>query len=412
MPVGITPLELRFLAEARRRGLLPRGGAILELGEAATFGIPDLASTFAGFLAEIDCQALALQQEAKALGAAKSDYQRLFGGARLFYQAIFAPRSITSVDGLSNRNSLCVDLNLPCDLGRAFDVSINNGTSEHVFNLANVFKFMHDHTKSGGVMLHWTPGVGWLDHGLYNVQPGFFFDLSSANEYEVLLAALCTHEILREIKSPDDAVSVAAGLGDALICTVLRKTGDREFRMPYQGVFRGHGDLAPFTAINNARATASPPRGPNVALGLPALQSSTSRWSFHDDPRIDASGANDGRITGHFGFHTELQAQPWWQVDLQKPTDLAEVRVYNRLTDGCAHRARFVQILLSSNGEEWSAVYSHDGSIFGGADGSPLHVPMSRSATARFVRLQLPGQEYLHLDEVEIYPAPADFTEC
>jgi hypothetical protein len=39
-------------------------------------------------------------------------------------------------------------------------------------------------------MIHWTPCLGWIDHGPYNVQPGFFHDLARANGYEMLLATL------------------------------------------------------------------------------------------------------------------------------------------------------------------------------------------------------------------------------
>ncbi|MGZ5436924.1 MAG: hypothetical protein ACXW3F_12775, partial [Pyrinomonadaceae bacterium] len=51
---------------------------------------------------------------------------------------------------------------------------------------------------------------------------------------------------------------------------------------------------------------------PNLALTRPARQSSTSQWSQPND----AKGAVDGNVSGGFGFHTESQQNPWWQVDL------------------------------------------------------------------------------------------------
>ena len=33
-------------------------------------------------------------------------------------------------------------------------------------------------------------------------------------------------------------------------------------------------------------------------------------------PRDDAAGGCDGVKDGEYGFHTEVQNQPWWQVDL------------------------------------------------------------------------------------------------
>ena len=105
------------------------------------------------------------------------------------------------------------------------------------------------------------------------------------------------------------------------------------------------------------------------------------------------------------GFHTGQDAKPWWQVDLGQPHPLAQVRLWNRSdTDGSAQRASKFLILLSNDGKAWREVYQHNGQIFYGyrmPDRSPLVVKLT-NAEARFVRVQLPGTEFLHLDEVEV----------
>ena len=116
----------------------------------------------------------------------------------------------------------------------------------------------------------------------------------------------------------------------------------------------------------------------------------------------DAAGACDGIIDGHFGFHTNQQAQPWWQVDLGEVLPLERVVVYNR-DDGVSQRAAKLQVLLSSDGQDWHVMYTHDGTPFlGFADQKPLRIEAG-DAAARFVRIQLPATDYLHLDEVEVY---------
>ena len=120
----------------------------------------------------------------------------------------------------------------------------------------------------------------------------------------------------------------------------------------------------------------------------------------------DAAGACDGVKDGQWGFHTEHEDRPWWQVDLGKPHELDRLLVYNR-TDFAQRAARLI-VLVSSDGKDFRQVYQHDGTEFlGHADGKPLAVAL-QSVTARFIRLQLPGRDYFHLDEVEIYPAGAD----
>ena len=137
----------------------------------------------------------------------------------------------------------------------------------------------------------------------------------------------------------------------------------------------------------------------NLAQGKPASQSSRSQWSRPDDPQ----GAVDGVINGGYAFHTDNQANPWWQVDLGKSYRLADVRLFNRL-DCCSERARTVQVMLSDDGRVWRTAYRHNGSIFGGKDGKPLVVPLNRES-ARYLRLQLNESTWFHLDEVEVHGA-------
>jgi hypothetical protein len=58
-------------------------------------------------------------------------------------------------------------------------------------------------------------------------------------------------------------------------------------------------------------------------------------------------------------------------------------------------------VLLSQNGSDWQTIYAHDGSPF-----QELRVE-ARGRRARYVRVQLAEQNYLHLQEVEVYGMPA-----
>ena len=65
-----------------------------------------------------------------------------------------------------------------------FDLVVNNGTSEHIFDQKQVFKNLHNLTKVGGVILNVVPFSLWLNHGFYNYNPIIFRDLAYANEYK------------------------------------------------------------------------------------------------------------------------------------------------------------------------------------------------------------------------------------
>ena len=119
-------------------------------------------------------------------------------------------------------------------------------------------------------------------------------------------------------------------------------------------------------------------------------------------PEEDAPGGCDGVKDGKWGFHTQPEDRPWWQVDLGEPAALERLVLYNRC-DTCAVRNNRILVLLSHDAAAWKQVYQHDGTTFyGQSDGKPLTVPLD-GQEARYLRLQLPGKSYFHLDEVEVY---------
>lgn len=72
-------------------------------------------------------------------------------------------------------------------MGHGFDIVANHGTSEHVFDQANVFRFMHDLTLGGGGMIHAVPTPRFGPrHGFYFYDETIFEDLAHANGYKIV----------------------------------------------------------------------------------------------------------------------------------------------------------------------------------------------------------------------------------
>jgi hypothetical protein len=131
-------------------------------------------------------------------------------------------------------------------------------------------------------------------------------------------------------------------------------------------------------------------------------QDEVRRFSSKVAPEEDAAGGCDGLKNGQWGFHTALQDNPWWQVDLGRPARLDRIRIYNRC-DHTAGRIARLEVLISEDGRGFKRVYQHNGSVFYGyTDGKPLSVELG-GASARYVRLQIPGPNCLNLDEVEVF---------
>ncbi|MHB8897476.1 MAG: HzsA-related protein [Thermoguttaceae bacterium] len=142
---------------------------------------------------------------------------------------------------------------------------------------------------------------------------------------------------------------------------------------------------------------------------LPAVTEEVRRaaWASITAP-ADAAGGCDGVKDGTYGFHTNRDQEPWWQVDLGAVVPLARVVVYNRCDGNVSNRAARLKLLLSDDGSRWKACYEHDGRDFlGQSDGRPLVIPTAGNA-ARFVRIHIPGPQYFHLDEVEVFAGPEE----
>lgn len=77
-------------------------------------------------------------------------------------------------------------LPLPEEYNETCDIVLDGGTSEHIFDIANVFKNMHDLLRPGGIFIHMSPYT-WMEHGFYNFNAKFFHFLDKANNYTPLM---------------------------------------------------------------------------------------------------------------------------------------------------------------------------------------------------------------------------------
>lgn len=128
----------------------------------------------------------------------------------------------------------------------------------------------------------------------------------------------------------------------------------------------------------------------------PNLRSKTSAATRE----ADAAGAVDGVVNEPWGIHTDLEVNPWWQVDLQALIKIDRVIVHNR-GQGFEERAATLRLLVSEDGRTWQNAYQHTGAKFG-SGGAALSIPCG-GCEARYVRVQLSGKQYLHLNEVQVF---------
>src|SRR5260370_15828828 len=128
--MGISPVEFGFLKAAHQAGIFAPVKSVLEFGESNTHNL-DVRRAIEELLPVGEAREAALAE------AVAAQHERLpgFPWARLLYRLIFKDASYTAID-LDPKPPYVIqqDLNEPFNLGRQFDLCINNGTSEHIFN--------------------------------------------------------------------------------------------------------------------------------------------------------------------------------------------------------------------------------------------------------------------------------------
>jgi predicted SAM-dependent methyltransferase len=140
----------------------------------------------------------------------------------------------------------------------------------------------------------------------------------------------------------------------------------------------------------------------NIAFGKPSTQSSISRWSMGKTKEEDARGGNDGAIRepGGYGFHTDRELNPWWQVDLGDRYAVNEIRIFNR-KGPTADRLRHFTVLKSDDSSNWEQLFQKSDNIV--FSETPYVIRLDPTEGARFIRVRLDGDNCLHFDQCLVY---------
>jgi hypothetical protein len=243
--MAISVIEYQVIRTLRQQDCLPLGGDLLEIGEANWYGdlsLDLLREDIESFAAPERRQDLIAALESAAASAKDS---RGWDIAKIFWHTFLQPASITAIDMHGSRIAQKLDINQPIKLGHQFHIVHNNGTLEHIFDIAQGFRNMHELTRPGGLMIHQAPFVGWVDHGFYSLHPTLFWDLAEANNYHMVALIYAEHNPprLETLASREAVLELARnnGIGrNGNLAAVLQRPLTAEaFRTPMQGYYAG-----------------------------------------------------------------------------------------------------------------------------------------------------------------------------
>tara|TARA_B100001964_G_scaffold198630_1_gene224494 strand:- start:68 stop:958 length:891 start_codon:yes stop_codon:yes gene_type:complete len=165
--------------------------------------------------------------------------------AKFFYETL-GFKEYKSIDINGNFGAIPHDLNKPfkdTSLYNKFDVVTDFGSCEHVFNISECYRTMHNLTKPGGyIIIHQCIFKG---NGYFNFDEGFFEGLAVANNYNIIYNSYVVQfenktsggEYEFHIPRNRELFDVLdySKLQALNIYGILKKTKDEDFKIPYQG---------------------------------------------------------------------------------------------------------------------------------------------------------------------------------
>jgi len=191
-----------------------------------------------------------------------------------------------------------------------------------------------------------------------------------------------------------------------------------------QGVFTQQGSgRYPWTAERSMPAPAAPiVTGRPTYHPEPIIQGTERNLAFKKTARQSSTGyggtadrAVDGNHDGNYGAnsvtHTDNAPNEWWEVDLGGLKQIRAIKIWNR-TDCCSERLSNFYVMISPNYFSNSSLQTtlHDHSIWKhhipGVAGRETTIPAS--VNGRYVRIQLAGQNWLSLAEIEVFGIGTD----
>ena len=129
-------------------------------------------------------------------------------------------------------------------------------------------------------------------------------------------------------------------------------------------------------------------KGPDLALEKPWRTSSVRE-------RCKPAARRCAGARTRIVFHTEVEQDPWFELDLRRAVTLSLVEVENR-EDCCPDRAIPLIVEVSTDRETWTEVMRRSETFY---EWQARFAPRK----ARYVRLRVPRETVLHLTRVSVY---------
>lgn len=123
----------------------------------------------------------------------------------VYFFHLLGINEVKAIDYADHENADIIhDFNTPVaqKLYNTFDLIIDSGTIEHIFDIRQALINISLMLKHGGRIIHMTPTNNYVQHGFYQISPTLYFDYYSENKFVDLRGFLVEHDRYRPWKYP------------------------------------------------------------------------------------------------------------------------------------------------------------------------------------------------------------------
>lgn len=239
--MGLGPAAVQNTLEMWQQGFFEEIDSVMEIGSQE---IHVGASDFR-FLLEQAC--VPNWQSLKFPGPNGQGGLKHLGCSAEYFYRLLGVRNYDCIDINGEHGAISHDLNYPLKeqaLVGKYDLVTDHGSCEHIFNVAQAYRTMHEVCKPGGLMVI-SQNI-WGGNGYFLFDRSFYESLAAANDYTIIhdsyvlsLKPKAADQRGQEFHIPPvrsllDAINISE-MSEIGIYVVMKKNNDLDFRFAYQG---------------------------------------------------------------------------------------------------------------------------------------------------------------------------------
>lgn len=193
--MGLVKPALRFIAREHRRK--PFTGPVLTLGR------QDVPATMDEIRALLASEGITPAGLSRGEGA-RTDVPSCIGTRHeadprdVAFFKLLGVMEVLGLDYSPHEGAEIVhDLNRPApeQLQDRFDLIVDGGTTEHVFDVRQALMNIARMLRIGGRVIHICPANNWVNHGFYQFSPTLFYDYYGSNGFVDLRGYIAEHDL-------------------------------------------------------------------------------------------------------------------------------------------------------------------------------------------------------------------------